>query len=104
MLNRMKIALALAALSAVCAFSMKGDAQKQPVIRPLDKLTLGAADVRHLLLLMDTDRNGKISKQEWMKFMDAEFDRLDKEKSGVLDVKDIAHSQLSARRFADDGK
>jgi len=33
---------------------------------------------------MDTDKNGKISKQEWMKFMEAEFDRLDKNKTGEL--------------------
>jgi hypothetical protein len=33
---------------------------------------------RQWLLLMDTNENGKISKQEWTKFMEAEFDRLDK--------------------------
>jgi Ca2+-binding EF-hand superfamily protein len=31
---------------------------------------------------MDTDKNGKISKQEFTKFMEAEFERLDKDKSG----------------------
>jgi hypothetical protein len=30
-----------------------------------------------LLLLMDTNQNGRISKQEFMTFMEAEFDRLD---------------------------
>jgi hypothetical protein len=40
--------------------------------------------VKRLLFLMDTDKNGKISKQEWMDFMSAEFDRLDKDKSGDL--------------------
>jgi 5S rRNA maturation endonuclease (ribonuclease M5) len=44
------------------------------------KLALGQDDVKQLLLLMDTDRNGKISKQEHMKFMEAEFERLDKDK------------------------
>jgi EF hand domain-containing protein len=39
---------------------------------------------------MDTDKNGKISKQEWMNFMEAEFDRLDKAKNGQLDVKELA--------------
>jgi Ca2+-binding EF-hand superfamily protein len=43
-----------------------------------------------LLLLMDTDKSGKISKQEWMTFMEAEFDRLDKDKKGELDVRELA--------------
>jgi len=49
-----------------------------------DKLALGEPEVRQLLLLMDADKNGKISKEEWMKFMEAEFDRLDKDRKGEL--------------------
>jgi hypothetical protein len=45
---------------------------------------------------MDTDKNGKIFKEEWMKFMEAEFDRLDVEKNGELGVKEIAQSRLRA--------
>jgi len=51
-------------------------AQRQAVPKPQDKLALGEPEVTQLLLLMDTDKNGKISKEEWMKFMEAEFDRL----------------------------
>jgi hypothetical protein len=39
-----------------------------------------------------------------MKFMEAEFDRLDKDKSGDLDVKELAQSQLSASNFSKVGK
>jgi hypothetical protein len=46
-----------------------------------------------LLLLIDADDNGKISKQEWMKFMEAEFDRLDNDKKGQLDVKELMQSK-----------
>ena len=46
--------------------------------KPQDKTALAEANAKELLLLMDTDKTGKISKQEWMKFMEAEFDRLDK--------------------------
>ena len=53
------------------------------------------AEVKELLLLMDTDKNGKISKQEWMTFMEAEFDRLDKNKSGELDSKELMESRIS---------
>ena len=37
---------------------------------------------KQLLLLMDTDKNGKITRQEWMRFMGEEFDKLDKDKKG----------------------
>lgn len=53
---------------------------------------------------MDTNENGKISKQEWMKFMEAEFDRLDKGKNGQLDVKELAQSKLRVSRFTTVGK
>jgi len=57
-------------------------------------LVPGAEEIKQLLLLMDTDKSGKISRQEYMNFMAAEFDRLDKDKSGELDVKELAQSQL----------
>jgi hypothetical protein len=57
-------------------------------------LVLGEQEVKQLLLLMDTDRSGKISRQEFMNFMAAEFDRLDTDKSGELDVKELAKSQI----------
>jgi hypothetical protein len=40
-----------------------------------------------------------VSRQEYMKFMAAEFDRLDKAKSGELDVKVLTQSKLSVSRF-----
>jgi len=60
--------------------------------KPKDKLTIGEADVKQLLLLMDADKNGKISKEEYMRFMEAEFDRLDIDKNGELDVKELTQS------------
>jgi hypothetical protein len=69
-----------------------------------DKLALGRAEVTQLLLLMDTDRNGKISKQEYMKFMEDEFDRLDRDKSGELDVAELAHSDFRVSHFTSVGK
>jgi hypothetical protein len=37
---------------------------------------------------MDTDQNGKVSKQAWMEFMEGEFDRLDRDKKGELDPRE----------------
>jgi len=72
--------------------------------QPQDKLALAEGEVKQLLLLMDTDKNGKISKQEWMNFMEAEFERLDKDKSGELDVKELAQSKFRVSHFTSVGK
>jgi hypothetical protein len=79
--------------------------QKSSTPKPHDKLALSENEVKQLLLLMDTDKNGKISKQEFMTFMEAEFDRLDKNKSGELDPKELTQSQIRGTRpFAHVGK
>jgi hypothetical protein len=62
------------------------------------KVAAGETEARKLLLLMDTDKNGKVSRQEFMNFMAAEFDRLDKNKDGELDVKELTRSQLATAR------
>jgi len=68
------------------------------------KVAAGSVDVAQLVLLMDTDKNGKISKAEWMNFMSKEFDRLDTDHSGELDVHEIAQSRLRATRHSNTGK
>lgn len=96
--NRVWVIVMLAVL--VAAVAMVGTALAQKATpRPQDKLTMGEDNVKQLLLLMNTDKRGKISKQEYMKFMEAEFDRLDRGKSGELDVKEITRSSLQARVF-----
>jgi hypothetical protein len=83
-----------AALFAIGSIAGVSFAQKDAAPKPQDKLALGEDQVTQLLLLMDTNKDGKITKQEWMKFMEAEFDRLDKPKTGVIDTKEIAQSRL----------
>lgn len=53
------------------------------------KVQAADAETKQLLLLMDQDRNGKISKQEFINFMTAEFDRLDMNHDGELDVYEL---------------
>jgi hypothetical protein len=62
---------------------------KASVPKPQNTLALGEDAVKDLLLLMETDRNGKVSKQAWMRFMGEEFDRLDKDKKGALDAQEL---------------
>jgi Ca2+-binding EF-hand superfamily protein len=87
--------VAIAVLVATWAILGTAIAQKAAVPKPQDKLALGKNEVKQLLLIMDTDENGKISKQEWMKFMEAEFDRLDKDKKGQLDAMELTQSRLT---------
>ena len=97
-------ALALALLLATALFApgqegnvfTHGHATTPVVEGGKPKQALAEENVKDLLLLMDTDRNGKISKQEWMKFMEAEFDRLDKDRSGELGPKELQESRISA--------
>jgi hypothetical protein len=104
MLRHTHFVLAVALFVPTWPITGTASAQKQPVSKAVDKQALGEEEVKQLLLLMDTDKSGKISKQEWMKFMEAEFDRLDKDKTGELDVKEIAQSKLRASRFPNTGK
>jgi len=94
----------IAALTAVLAMQSAAPAQKDSAPKPVDNLALGADDVKQLLLLIGADKNGKITKHEWMSFMEAEFDRLDAKRTGELDAKELAESKLRVSPFAKVGK
>ncbi len=59
------------------------------VAAPSAKLATGLTPLAQLLQLMDTDKNGKVSKEEFMRFMQAEFDFADKNKDGELDPTEL---------------
>jgi len=96
----------LIALMNVTALVGTALPQKAATPKEPSKHLLAEENVRELLLLMDTDKSGKITKQEWMKFMEAEFERLDKDKTGELDRKELLQSRVSVThvRTADLGK
>jgi len=60
-------------------------------------LQAGEVEAKQMLLLMDQDKSGKVSKKEFMSFMEAEFQRLDINKDGELDVRELVQSQLVPR-------
>jgi Ca2+-binding EF-hand superfamily protein len=68
------------------------------VSKPQDKLAQANENVKQLLLLLDADKNGRISKKEWMAFMEAEFNKLDKDGNGELDQKELMQARLSVRQ------
>jgi hypothetical protein len=67
---------------------------KASLPRPQDTLALGENSVKDLILLMEPDKSGKISKQAWMRFMGEEFDRLDKDKKGELNAQELRSDRL----------
>jgi hypothetical protein len=68
--------------AAMAADPAPASATPSPVVK-------GQYSTKQLLLLMDQDRNGKVSKDEFMAFMSAEFDSLDVNKDGSLDVAEL---------------
>lgn len=85
-------------LIAVMSATGAALAQKVPAREQQDKFVLANEDVKELLLLMDADKSGKVSKREWMSFMEAEFNRLDKDGNGQLDLNELRQSGVGLRR------
>jgi hypothetical protein len=61
------------------------------------KLAEASEAAKRLLLVMDTGKTGKVSREEWMRFMEAEFNRLDTKHNGELDVKELTQSRVRYR-------
>ena len=89
---RINLLLTLFVVAALGAGVSQKVVSRQP-----DTMTIAVEHVKQLLLTMDT-KNGKISKQQWMRFMEAEFDRLDTEKKGELDQTEIRQSTFYAKQ------
>jgi hypothetical protein len=82
----------LVILAVTALFAMVGTttaAQKEATPKAQDNVAVGEPEVKKMLPLMEQDHDGKVSKQDFMNFMEAEFDRLDKTKDGELDVKKL---------------
>jgi hypothetical protein len=96
-----KIVLGACITAALLTFgTMEGTAQKLTVPKPQSTVALRVAEIKQLLFLMDTDKNGRISKKEFLSFMEAEFDRLDTSKTGQLNVSELKLSQVRPSRSA----
>src|SRR5271168_2791516 len=98
--SRRWIIVVIAALVVTATMLGTAAAQKASVPKPQNKLAIGEDGIKQLLPLMDTDKNGMVSKQEFMKFMETELERLDKSKKGQLNVKELSQTNLTASRYA----
>jgi hypothetical protein len=98
--NRPRAIVVIAVLVVTSAMLGTASAQKASVPKPQNKMVIGEDSIKQLLPLMNTDKNGMVSKQEFMKFMEAEFERLDKSRKGELNVKELTQSTVTASRFA----
>jgi Ca2+-binding EF-hand superfamily protein len=98
--NRLWIIVVIAVLVVTGTKLGNAAAQKAAIPKPQNKLAIAENEVKQLLPLMDTDKRGMVSRQEFMRFMEAEFERLDKNKQGELNVKELTQSTLTANRLA----
>jgi hypothetical protein len=98
-LDMTRRSMAAALMGAAFAYAARSHAQDTASVPKYpDKLAIAETNAKRMLALMDTDKNGKISKREWMDFMSAEFDRLDTDHSGELDPHELLQSDLSVQR------
>jgi len=97
-LKRRTVILATA-LVATVSFLGTAAAQKASAPKAQDRLALGEEHVKQLVLLMESDKTGMVSKQSYMKYMEAEFDRLDTSKQGQLNARQLAQSNVTASRY-----
>ena len=87
----------IAAALLIAAGSMAAHvalADQPAAAAPAKNLKSGLSLTAQLLQLMDTDKNGKVSKEEFMRFMEAEFELADKNKDGELDPKELQYMQF----------
>jgi len=97
--KKMRLIIGGGIFAAGLTFLSTAAAQKASAPRAQDALAMGEEHVRELLLLMKADKTGNVSKQEYMRFMEAEFQRLDKAQEGQLNARALNRGNLAASRF-----
>jgi len=82
-------AILVSAAGILSAYTAVAD--EPAAAEPAKNLKGGLSLTAQLLQLMDTDKNGMVSKAEFLHFMEQEFDLADKNKDGELDPKELRY-------------
>lgn len=85
----------MAALLAVCTVSTTALAVTGRTAATAER------DVKQLMHLMDVDKNGVVTKEEFLNYMGRTFDRLDLNKSGMLE-RDEMHQMATQKWLIED--
>lgn len=96
-MTRRDLVAALTAVSAAWAGNALAQTTTASPKRP-NIPAIAEQNAREIMLLMDTDKDGRISRKEWMDFMSKEFDRLDTDHNGYIDQKDLLATQVYVNR------
>ena len=102
-MNRLfRTSRAVALLCAVAAFGVLGsavaaDAPKSDAMTDQKTEIAVAKYTLELINRMDADKNGQVSKAEFMDFMSKEFDRLDVNHDGKLQQNEILNKEMFYR-------
>jgi hypothetical protein len=96
--NGSVIAIILAAGIGIGMAFARGDVPRN------DKLAMGEPEVKELLSLLGQDKNGMVSEQTFLNYMQAEFERLDTNKDGVLNVRRLTRPADPRATFSSVGK
>jgi Ca2+-binding EF-hand superfamily protein len=88
-MNWLKTSIAVVLLAAASCASAAPTADK--------KEQKAMEYAKEMLKLMDTDANGKVSREEFMTYMSKQFDILDVNKDGELDVKELTGMRYTPR-------
>lgn len=70
---------------------------------PQDKVAMGEEEMKHLLTLM-ADKDGKVSEEAFMRYVQAEFRRLKKDEQGRVDVLEVSDPPARTVNFSAAGK
>ncbi|MGD0798515.1 MAG: hypothetical protein ABR910_12405 [Acidobacteriaceae bacterium] len=92
--NIARLTVAAAALVAVyilpaAASAQKDATPKQIVTVQQEQPAFGQNQVAQLVLLMNTNKDGRVTREQFIRFMDAQFDLLDTNKTGAVAVKEV---------------
>jgi len=89
-------AVAAGTNAAAAQSAQPAPAAQAPAPTPASPAVAAASpEAIKLLKIMDADSDGKISHAEFMAFMEAEFQRLDIDHDGYLNLKELEKSQFA---------